>query len=343
MKKYAVALLVLGSVCSGGGGGRAHADCVSTEPKLLWSLPADGATGVPLNVSFWAVTSFSGRQLRARLNGEAIDTPRIADGGDPRMMQVTPPRLEPNHSYKLELVYAPAGFYDEVDFTVSFTTGAENARAAVLPPPKVVGRRLFNGLDTSGIHCSELLTFQGCFDTTDRTASISLFELAQQSPSAVAWVVGTGEPDELQLWPASCGGAALLSVHIVDGCFKLQSLSESGQLSQITRYCVDKATKTPRRSPLLATGSAARHLGQRAPSRVVQGDEPRVSPAPGAPVEAVPAADPPRASWFSGCSASPSGSNRRASGLLVLLLALALTRRHRGGIARAGSRPPHGS
>ena len=108
---WAAALFFLSIVALAGPRG-VRADCMTPEPLLLWSYPADGARDVPTNALFWFVSSQTAfnPDLSATLNGKPLVWPQEAHNVSGQVsihrVHVDPGPLQPSTAYTLVLHYA---------------------------------------------------------------------------------------------------------------------------------------------------------------------------------------------------------------------------------------------
>lgn len=307
----------------------AQADCLTPEPDLLWSYPADGARDVPTNALFWFVssqTSFN-PELSATLNGKPLNWPESARSTwrnvSMSRVHVDPGPLAPNTAYTLVLRFGlgpKSGAYE-----LHFTTGGgpgkpgEGARVighvADLPPQR------------PGVPCAELIGTQACFDMlTDTPPAWHRFVL--QKSDAIAWFVQGEQADSNVLWPAECGMPRLfLQVVRPDACFNIQAITPGGLREPWTHFCLNDDKAAP--ADLLRASDAV----------PVAGLKP-IHPAPPPPPVAAAsskAAAPPPAERDDGCSVSRVAAAPHGSAVLALMLAIATWRAVVGSTRR--SRP----
>jgi hypothetical protein len=154
----------------------AHASCQAEPYGLLWSYPANGAQGVPVDADLFVNGQLNGLPSLA---GELL--PRIAAGVYDLGV------LEPETRYEIR--------WEEA--VIAFTTGT----TAELPPQALSSdvRVTRNPIDFAGC---PLVPAQGCFDQGEPT-SVRF----DAGPARMWWfdVVSCDGSVRQMLWPSSCG------------------------------------------------------------------------------------------------------------------------------------------
>ncbi|HEX5658055.1 MAG TPA: hypothetical protein VFX59_12710, partial [Polyangiales bacterium] len=271
----------------------ARASCVVGEAELLWSYPAEGARDVPLNATFWMLTTASslGRPS-VWLNDASVPlaSERESDvaGVDLNEVRVEPRGLRANTDYTLRVRYPWPDELPGSNFEIHFRTGSAKAKQA--NKAQVVGRTQISPQDGDALPCHELFGVQGCFDTIgERPAQIQTFELVGGAP--IAWFVTTGQGEESILWPAQCGDPALL-IHESRGdeCFSVRAIGAGGQLAPAIRHCIGPKD-APTRASMRGFIDAGRALTKRAALPRWTPELPR-DPTDDSPPEAAPIAAP---------------------------------------------------
>lgn len=310
--------LTLGSVVG------ARADCLTPEPLLLWSYPAEGERGVPVDAHFWLLSSQSawGARPTATLNGKALAAPALLTGAPIQApnLELDPGPLAPDTAYTLALSYPALGDKPASNFELHFGTGSANSSAgesarvleyATLAPPS-----------TPREVCVELISAQGCFDTIEPEPP-AVHRLTLQPSASIAWFVATDQPDGSMLWPARCGAPrVLLRAVKSDQCFVLTPIGAGGHAGPETRYCLKggKAPKGPRKASAISA-SAPENVRGLAPLKPLAPPAPLAAAAP-TPAAPAPSAAPPAAKNDSSCGLVVA-HERRPFSAASLLLALA--------------------
>lgn len=196
--------------------GAARADCAAPETEILWSYPAQGDTGVPINADFWVLVSGWGLSYRARLDG--VELSRSTQFNH----QFDLPELAPNTSYTIEVEVPSNG---AGSFEVSFTTGADPAALDFGADPGTVTARAQREVTLSPL-CEAVLQTQDCFDTGQDTHFT--FE---PSGSAEAWIIESGDSlSQYNLWPAACGTPELYLHSSARPCATLHGIDIGGKV-----------------------------------------------------------------------------------------------------------------
>ncbi len=200
----------------------AHAACEQSEPRILWSFPAEAAKEVPTNATFWAIASL-GSTPRAWLDGvELTPASRTANAASFR-----PAELAPNRSHLLELDAASEGATSAGRVSVRFTTGAGPATPST--GPITLGEDPDAARASGQAMCREVLAANGCYDAGEDT------EMVFDSPERpVLWLTeiraeGSSEK-ELTAWPGDCGGPRVITFAnaVNERCFELVAIDRVG-------------------------------------------------------------------------------------------------------------------
>jgi hypothetical protein len=271
--------------------GLAHAYCTPADRALLWSYPADGASDVPVDATFWLRLSRSG-SVTVALDG-ALQTftgvDSLAPEIDPgRILQIAPAALEANREYVLSVAYGaeqtrPVGPADNSDggtelaadagsdapppshsFEIRFRTGSGRAPAAL--PTVVQGADVkFAGEQprTEEPACRTLLEAQGCFDT----GLLKTVTLDVAPGDALAWLVLGPSSDDSQLWPAKCGAPLLYFagdlteifgvVGLLPKCYEVRAVQAGGVLGEAATFCTDSSANSASDASAAAAASDA--------------------------------------------------------------------------------------
>ncbi len=204
---------------------QAQASCVEPPLELLWSYPSDGAQEVPLNAQFWALTSLSGAEVEATLNGVALQATRELNA-----LRFEPGSLTPDTDYTLHLsgpFHATSAGLD-----LHFRTGSSTASAPAAP--LVLGHATSSELGGTG--CPDVIAAQDCFDTGQDT----LLRFSPAASDAIAWLVRAEEGGYgAGLSPVSACSAPALFIDDDRplGCFELRSVGPGGIASSPSRFC----------------------------------------------------------------------------------------------------------
>lgn len=223
-----------------------HADCLTAEPMLLWSYPADGDVEVPINAQVWILSTLAAlaSPTLVSLNGETL-TPAAAEASatqiSRRSLHFVPSELAVNTRYTLRVVYAQVGSRAGHTFELNFTTGsayATTGRAA-----RVAARSVEATEESRSEPCAELRAVQGCFDTIEANPP-QVHRLDLRPSDAIAWFVRTNQPDGSILWPSSCGAPRLLLRDALpDECFFVRAVARGGLPEPESRYCAKASAK----------------------------------------------------------------------------------------------------
>jgi hypothetical protein len=353
---------------------------------LLWSYPADGAVDVPTDATFWALTNhiapagrprvtLDGRDLppndrarfgnaprsfpnraRSRTGGTRDDAPEAmavllgTAGPSPRYaevlkshMRIDPGPLAPNTAHSLTLRYDAAGDGPGAVCEIHFTTGKRRGRAQ--SASRVVDHGLLPVPDSGVLRCEALLATQACFDTV-LPEPRELHTLVFRGGPVLGWLVSSGHQEEAQLWPAACGGAALIAERRgAPTCLTIEPIGPGGSLLPSYRHCATSKAESARTQQLSrALWSSGRAAGPSSTSGLRPRQPNHVLPVPVVPISQPAAAEPPKASTSvapastvvpatsvrSMCSLS-TGTSAHAgeSGLLLCVVAVLRWRRKR--------------
>jgi hypothetical protein len=207
----------------------ARASCVGGPARIVWSYPADGDRGVPLDAEIRVITTATLRNLySATLNDTAIDL--TAEG------VYIPDGLEPDTDYTFRIVGPkPRSSMEPTStlFELTFHTSSELASEA--PAPQLLGSTHANSVPTLEELCMAAYNAGECFDTPRYV----YYNLELEPQEAVAWLVTTPGSSVGKLWPSECNPVLTLheSQDSEPRCVELQALSANGALSEPTKYC----------------------------------------------------------------------------------------------------------
>lgn len=202
------------------------------ELKHLWSYPADGATDVPLDATFWTAST-GAFGLEAQLNGRPIESFPATQHSAHR---IEPGLLRPNTAYTLTLTYLGRGSEAlQQPLTLSFRTGKK--RAASVPAPSIAKHQDSQADFLGDASCDAISMAQGCFDTIGPTPTLR-HTLKVTDTAVLGWVIEGTRNRDRQLWPAMCGSPSLIIPNSqAEECFDLRAIGAGGRLSEATRHC----------------------------------------------------------------------------------------------------------
>jgi hypothetical protein len=155
----------------------AWADCAA-PPPVVWSYPADGATGVPTDADFLVLGTASSVEIDGRVI-ERTPTDYAIDLGE----------LEPSTEYTLQIGEGVGA--DVAPEPITFTTGS-GAGVVELPKPDAAT-------------CQAIFSWQGCFDTGAPDVVEIEVDYAGEEPLYVLYSEDVGVWRPVTLWPRGCG------------------------------------------------------------------------------------------------------------------------------------------
>ena len=213
------------------------ASCQTSEPQLQRSVPAAGATGVPLNTAF--VFFATHQPEKATLDG----VPLTRDDKTWSASQA----LDAETTYELTLRFAQTEMFpDGQVITQSFTTGTGSAPGAPPPKPTIVQDQDATppgGYD-SWDACQSYAGSVGCPDSNDPV----WVRFETQPSSAVGWIIRATDshPEFDSLWPATCSTEIIWRGYATNDCFEITAIDSTGRLSEPAEYCVQNVELHPR-------------------------------------------------------------------------------------------------
>jgi hypothetical protein len=222
-----IAVAVTATAALIGASAPAQGNCVAPVDKIIWSYPADGATGVPTNARLFVLRPSGLSTGSVRVNGQLVES----DPTDRRLgFRV---QLEPSTTYLVEVPSSPA------PLSFRFTTGTA-ASLAPAPSAPIVERTTTETARSLPSFCRSALSIGECFDTppyVDRvfeTGSRPVFFVVRWLPPAVypATVPQPSEPVIVPpvYWPAECGHPELFEKpSICFGTYRLSAVGITGE------------------------------------------------------------------------------------------------------------------
>ena len=212
--------------------GPAAADCAPPVPAIVWSHPAQGATGVPTNVDLWLQMSGWDGPPRVWLDDELVPSLALPYGYDLG-------ELAPNTEYDL-LIEPQSG---EGNLQLRFTTGGGPASPEPGVAPGAVAPSQSSEYEATAL-CRAALNTQDCFDTGQNT-----YFAFTPSADALGWLIQSDAGFRpANLWPGVCGAPRLFGHDSASPCVTLHAIDAIGATYASERVCagtVDSNDATP--------------------------------------------------------------------------------------------------
>lgn len=212
----------------------ARANCKAPEPAIVWSSPANGATGVGTDAHIFVLTSLWQHQPA-----------QIVVNGVPVTRAALPfsyaPTLQPNTRYEVKVPGSTT--QTEPQLSLSFTTGAGPVSGPAPAMPTVAGARREASRDFSPT-CRQAWQAMDCFDTGQDTHLVF-----QTSDRPLLWIIEPlpsvpGETPDPLLWPGECEQPEVFIPGRVPAAFcrplRLVAVSSSGQSSSVEVTCQEQ-------------------------------------------------------------------------------------------------------
>jgi hypothetical protein len=202
--------------------------CAPARNQIIWSYPADGATGVPTDARLLILTPGGLVTGAIQVNGQPIER----DPTDVRLGFEA--KLAPSTPYVVEV----PGYPDSATFRFATATGP-----AAAPPPSspVVERVATLSQRSLAPVCRNALSIGQCFDTppyVDRvfqTRSRPLLFIVLWQPPA-EWPPSVPQSSQPVLpipvyWPGECGDPEIFDkVSICFGTYRISAVGSDGQV-----------------------------------------------------------------------------------------------------------------
>lgn len=223
-------------------GASVEADCLEQPFEVLWSYPANGEQDVPLDATFWLLSTQGevARSVSATLNGQPLDkldtksNLRLGQTAFRSMSPITgeAQTLDPNTEYTLHVSYGRSS-EDDTSVTVRFTTGTERAGIA---HAKFRSLQMRSSIFAADHPCQKIIELGTCFCHVVRPVVLKKFSV--DSSNTIAWYVKEEGSEQMRFWPSICGEpVALMSWSGGARCYYVYGIDARGDLASLVRHC----------------------------------------------------------------------------------------------------------